>query len=110
MKESITPSGEPYVPKCEDEGKGSQRNRHKLSQDVRPQIRLLGVDEGFVGDPKSYTTWESPFEKKRTEKYKIKHRALEDPHSSASWQIILAHTHLPVHTWRGNDDIKQSYF
>ena len=51
-----------------------------------------------------------PLEKKITEKYKIKHRALEDNNSSISWQIILAHTHLPVHTWRGNDDIKQSYF
>ena len=68
MKESITPSGEPYVPKCEDAGKGSHRNRHKLSQDVRPQIRLLGVDEGSVGDPKSYTTLESPFEKKKNRK------------------------------------------
>ena len=68
MKESITPSGEPYVPKCEDAGKGSHRNRHKHSQDVRPQIHIPGVDEGFVGDPKSYTTWESPFGKKKNRK------------------------------------------
>ena len=68
MKESITPSGEPYVPKCEDTGKGSHRNRHKHGQDVRPQIHIPGVDEGFVGDPKSYTTWESPFGRKKEQK------------------------------------------
>ena len=82
MKESITPSGEPYVPKCEDAGKGSHRNRHKHSQDVRPQIHIPGVDEGFVGDPKSYTTWESPFGKKKNRKVQVPKKILQN---RATW-------------------------